>query len=336
MIKRTDNPKLEENPELEKSKKWFKNAGQGLFVHWGLYSIPAGSWNEKEIPWFGEWIMHSARIPISEYEKLTRKFCPLEFNAREWVTMAQDAGLNYIVFTSKHHDGFAMFNSETDKYNIVDATRFKRDPIAELAEACKEKDMKLALYYSQAMDWHEPHGANSINDEDYGNNWDFPYGNAEGFSEYMQRKVKPQIKELLTKYGPIAMMWFDNPMPSFTREHALDLKKLVRETQPGCLISNRIGHGLGDISGWGDNYVPEQKVDRLAEACITMNDTWGYKKTGGGRWKSTEELLQMIDHSKSHGYNLLINVGPMGNGKFPEEAVDRLKGITEYRKSEIN
>jgi alpha-L-fucosidase len=315
---------------LDASRRWFQEARFGLFVHWGIYSIPAGRWNGTAISWLGEWIMHTARIPIREYEKLATRFNPERFNAREWVALAQDAGMRYIVFTAKHHDGFAMFHSQADPFNIVDATPFKRDPVAELAEACSRTGLRLALYYSQVQDWHEPHGGTGRNDGGYGNTWDFPPGTIGGFDEYLHRKVWPQVTELLTRYGPIAMMWFDNPLPSFTRAHAESLKTLVRSLQPSCLISSRIGHGLGDIRGFGDNELPTDAMSGPAEACVTMNDTWGFKHDGG-RWKSGEELLGLRRQAITHRYNLLLNVGPMADGAFPPQAIERLELLARHK-----
>lgn len=313
-------------PTLDEHRKRFKEAGRGLFIHWGLYSIPAGVWKGRELPWFGEWIMHIARIPLKEYEQLAGQFNPTKFNARDYVKMAEDAGLKYIVFTAKHHDGFAMFKSKHSDFNIVDATPFKRDVLAELAEACRDSGMPLGIYYSQAMDWHEPGGGNALIDGRYGNTWDFDYGTPEEFDSYMQNKTLPQVEELLTRYGPVFMMWFDNPVPSFNFDHAVATRDLVRKLQPGCLISNRIGHGLGDIRGWGDNKLPEDNPYELAEACLTMNDTWGYKKDGG-RWKTPEELKRIFEKAGERGYNVLLNVGPMPDGEFPPEAKKLLKKI---------
>ncbi len=317
---------------LESSLQWFKKAELGLFVHWGLYSTLAGEWKGHTVPWLGEWIMNTAQIPVKEYEKLAQDFNPVKFNAREWVKRAEDAGMKYLVFTAKHHEGFAMYHSKANKFNIVDATPFKRDPIQELAKACEGTEIKLALYYSQSMDWHEKGAGNSFEDGQYGNRWDFEDGTPEEFTEYMEKKVKPQVSELLTQYGSIAMMWFDNPIPSFNRTHAVDLKNLVRKLQPKCLINARIGHGLGDIKGWGDNYMPSEKTERLAEACITMNDTWGYKKQGGGKWKSLEQIQSTINEAKNNGINLLLNVGPMGDGQFPNEAKYLLEKLASERK----
>ena len=317
---------------LENSYNWFKEAQLGLFVHWGLYSVPAGEWKGGQIPWLGEWIMNTARIPIKEYEQLAKQFNPTKFNAKEWVNLAENAGMKYIVFTAKHHEGFAMYNSKANKFNIVDVTPFKRDPIEELAKACEKTKVKLALYYSQSMDWHEPGAGNAMEDGNYGNKWDFQEGTPEEFTEYMETKVKPQVNELLTQYGPISMMWFDNPIPSFNKRHAIDLKNLVRKLQPECLISARIGHNLGDIHGYGDNYLPPGKESLPAEACITMNDTWGYKKQGGGRWKSSQEIKRIIEDAKNKGINLLLNVGPMANGQFPDEAVSTLESLADNPK----
>ena len=310
--------------DLDDAKPWFQQARFGLFVHWGLYAIPAGEWRGRQVPWLGEWIMHTARIPVREYEQLAKAFSPVRFNARDWVRLAEQAGMRYLVFTAKHHDGFAMFHSKADDFNIVDASPFGRDPVAELAEACARTTVKLALYYSQAQDWHEPHAGTGEYDEGYGNRWDFPQGTPEGFQEYMERKALPQIRELLTQYGPVAMMWFDNPIASFTRRHAETVKDLVRSIQPQCLISARIGHQLGDIRGFGDNQMPENGVACPAEACVTMNDTWGYKREGG-IWKSPEELLALRRQADGRNCNLLLNVGPMADGSFPPEAVERLK-----------
>jgi len=314
---------------LDDAKRWFVEAGFGLFVHWGLYAIPAGEWKGRAVSWLGEWIMHTARIPVREYEKLALRFNPVGFDTREWVAMAEAAGMRYLVFTSKHHDGFAMFRSDADPYNVVQATPFGRDILAELAEACQGSPVRLALYYSQAQDWHEPDAGNAPMDRGYGNTWDFAPGTADGFSRYIERKVKPQLSELLTRYGPIAMLWFDNPIPSFTRRHAEELRALVRSLQPQCLISARIGHGLGDIRGFGDNELPEEGMAAPAEACVTMNDTWGFKRDGG-RWKSGEELVLLRERAVARGCNLLLNVGPMADGRFPPQAVERLRFLAEH------
>ena len=183
--------------------KWFREAKFGLFIHWGLYCIPAGEWKGQPVAGIGEWIMNRAKIPVKEYEQLATQFNPVKFNADEWVQMAQDAGMKYIVITSKHHDGFAMYHSTVSKYNIYDATPFHRDPLKELAAACARHNIKFGFYYSQAQDWHEPNGA--------GNTWDFGPDPKTDYDHYLRGKAEPQVKELLTGYGPVCLIWFDTP-----------------------------------------------------------------------------------------------------------------------------
>ncbi len=183
--------------------KWFREAKFGLFIHWGVYSIPAGTWKGERIAGLGEWIMNRAKVPVKEYEQLATQFNPVKFNAEEWAQMAQDAGMKYLTITSKHHDGFAMFKSKASAYNIVDATPFKRDPLKELQAACAKRGIKLCFYYSQAQDWHEPNGA--------GNTWDFGEDDKKDFDQYLRDKALPQVREILTQYGPLGMIWFDTP-----------------------------------------------------------------------------------------------------------------------------
>jgi alpha-L-fucosidase len=199
----------------DEKMKWFREAKFGLFIHWGLYAVPAGTWKGQQIPGIGEWIMNRAKIPVKEYEQLAKQFNPVKFNAEEWVQMAEDAGMKYIVITSKHHDGFAMYGSKVTKYNIVDATPFHRDPLKELAAACARHNIRFGFYYSQSQDWHEPGGA--------GNTWDFP-SDAEkdrsgAYDQYLREKAEPQVKELLTNYGPVCLIWFDTALPR-DRPHA--------------------------------------------------------------------------------------------------------------------
>src|SRR5262249_32690731 len=196
-------------PARQARLAWFKQAKFGMFIHFGLYAIPAGEWKGKTIPGIGEWIMNRAKIPVAEYEGLARQFNPGRFDADAWVQLAQDAGMKYMVITSKHHDGFALFDSKVTKWDIVDATPFHRDLLKELSAACQRKGMPLGFYYSQAQDWHEPGGA--------GNDWDFgpdqgPAGKElKDYDGYLRGKAEPQVRELLTGYGPVALVWFDTP-----------------------------------------------------------------------------------------------------------------------------
>src|ERR1700733_852112 len=216
--------------------EWWRDARFGMFIHWGLYALPAGYWGGKPVPRIGEWIMNPAKIPVAQYEKLAAKFDPVRFDADQWVSVARNAGMKYIVITAKHHDGFAMFSSKVSKYNIVDATPFHRDPMKELAAACRRQGIRLCFYYSQTQDWHEPDGV--------GNTWDFPDESKKDFNRYFQAKVIPQVKELLTQYGPIGLIWFDTPR-NMTKEQSKQLADLVHQLQPDCLVNGRVGNGMG-------------------------------------------------------------------------------------------
>src|ERR1700730_10397559 len=214
------------DPAKEARLAWFRDAKYGLFIHWGLYSIPAGEWKGKRSLGLGEWIMFRTPVPVKEYETLTKQFNPVKFNADEWVRLAKDAGMKYIVITSKHHDGFAMFHSKASPYNIVDATPFKRDILKELADACARPGMRLWVYYSQSQDWHEPNGA--------GNTWDFGADEKKDYDQYLRGKAEPQVKELLTNYGRVALMGCAAPRrrPGARAQVSGDI---ARTTQPKTL-----------------------------------------------------------------------------------------------------
>jgi alpha-L-fucosidase len=336
-----DRPAAKQTKGLE----WYSAAKFGMFIHWGLYAVTEGEWQGKKVPYIGEWIMHQEKIPVAEYSKLAERFNPVHFDAREWVRMAEAAGMRYLVFTAKHHEGFAMFHSKVDPYNVVDATPFKRDVLAELAEACRGTQVKLCIYYSHCVDWNEPHGGNLPNDikpnydndPDYipstwGNDWDFAPGTPEGFAEYLERKAKPQLREILTNYGPIGMIWFDTPTKSLSRKQAMEIKALVRELQPDCLVNARIGHGLGDFDVLGDNKMPDKVRPRISEACITLNDTWGYK-AHDQNWKSAETVLNMLAEANSKNTNVLLNIGPQPDGRFPAPAIAVLEELAAARKA---
>src|ERR1041385_4075746 len=216
-----------EDAAREARLAWFRDAKYGLFIHWGLYAIPAGEWKGQSIPGIGEWIMNRAKIPVKEYEQLATQFNPVKFNAEAWVQMAQDAGMKYIVITSKHHDGFAMYRSAVSKYNIFDATPFHRDPLKELAAACAKHKLRFGFYYSQAQDWHEPNGA--------GNTWDFGPDEKKDFDQYLRGKAEPQVKELLTNYGPICLIWFDTAR-MMNGDRGQCFIDIVHQMQPACLI----------------------------------------------------------------------------------------------------
>jgi alpha-L-fucosidase len=314
---------LADDADRERRLKWFREARFGLFIHWGVYAVPAGEWKGKLIPGIGEWIMNRAKIPVKEYEQLTSQFNPVKFNAEEWVKMAKDAGMKYIVITSKHHDGFAMYHSKASKYNIVDATPFKRDPLKELAAATQKAGLKLGFYYSQTQDWHEPDAV--------GNDWDFPDESRKNFQKYLDEKVKPQVREILTGYGPIGLIWFDTPR-NITREQSQQLVDLVHQIQPDCLVSGRVGHGLGDYDSAGDNQISVGQVKRDWETPVTLNNTWGFKKDDEN-WKPTSVLIQQLVQVVSRGGNYLLNVGPTAEGVIPQPSVDKLREVGQWLKT---
>jgi alpha-L-fucosidase len=317
----------------EKQLNGFQDARFGLFLHWGLYSVLAGEYRGQPMEYIGEWIGSKFRIPRAEYEQLAQRFNPVGFNADEWVTLAKQAGMRYIVFTAKHHEGFAMYHSRVDAYNIVKASPFGRDPLKELADACKKHGLKLGLYYSQDLDWHEADGGDPGAEfpknfgMSWGNDWDFPDHQVKNFTRYFEKKVKPQVHELLTRYGEIALLWFDCPL-TITRAQSEELLNLVNTLQPGCLVNSRLGNELGDYGSLGDNQVPVSGYTGggVWETPATLNDTWGYKHFDHN-WKNAGDTLSVLAGLASKNVNYLLNIGPQPDGKFPAEAVHILKDI---------
>lgn len=313
------------------NREWFKQAKYGMMIHWGLYSLPAGEWRGRRMEDIGEWCQQYFRIPNSEYHKLAGIFNPIYFNADEWVQLAQDAGMQYMVFTAKHHEGFAMYHSKVSKFNIVDATPFKRDVLAELSEACYKRGMKLGLYYSQEIDWSEPNGGGYNHGKTWcggkafwTNNWDFPDDEHKNFTQCFDAKIKPQVKEILTEYGDICLIWFDTP-GVITPEQSDELYNMVKKYQPECLVNSRIGNGRGDYASAGDNEIPDDdKGAMLFETPATLNDTWGYKSFDNN-WKDPETIKKIREHLNSRGINYLLNVGPDYLGRIPAPAVEMLR-----------
>ena len=320
------------------NREWFKQAQFGMMIHWGLYSLPAGEWKGRRMEDIGEWAQEYFRIPNAEYARLASAFNPIMFNADEWVDLAIDAGMKYMVFTSKHHDGFAMFKSEVSKYNIVDATPFGRDVTAELAEACYKKGLKFGLYYSQDLDWSHPHGGGYTagktwcGDKAYWtNNWDFPDDDKKDFAICFEEKIKPQVTEILTKYGDLCLIWFDVPF-TISRDQTDELYNLVKKYQPDCLVNSRIGNGYGDYVSAGDNEIPDDdKSAMLYETPATLNDTWGYKAFDTN-WKSAERIIEIKNHLAVRGANYLLNVGPDYLGRIPAPSADILREVGKKTK----
>lgn len=266
--------------------EWFRKAKYGMMVHFGLYSMLAGEYRGRRTPYdYGEWIQSAFAIPNREMEQLAGAFNPVYFNAEEWVKLAKECGMTYFVVTSKHHEGFALFDSDCDAYNIKKATPFGRDLIAELAEACYKHGLKLGLYYSQELDWHHPHGGGY--DKTTGcagtawyNNWDFPGADNKDYSICFNEKIKPQVKEIMTKYGDICLIWFDTP-GVMTKAQSQELYDLVKQYQPDCLVNSRLGNGVYDYVSLGDNEIPAERPAEISKERAgdmqSMNDLFGFK-----------------------------------------------------------
>jgi len=312
--------------EAEKKRiAWWRDAKFGLFMHWGLYSKMAGYWKGQKVSG-GEWAVKLQKLPIEEYRALAKEFNPVKFNADEWVLLAKEAGMKYIVITSKHHDGFAMFRSKVSPYNIVDATPFKRDPMKELKEACDRHGLKFGLYYSHAQDWNEPDG--------YGNNWSWP-GYPRNMDKYLDEKSIPQIRELCEQYHP-AILWFDTA-GDITPARAEQIAAMARELVPGILINSRIQLGkprglpVTDFDGSGDNEAFHQYHKVPWELCGTLNKSWAYKEWDKAFRPVSELLTHLIDAVSKNG-NYLLNVGPTAEGVIIEDYASRLRAMGSWLK----
>lgn len=326
-------PLRAESPaEKDQRMDWFREARFGLFIHWGVYSVPAGEFKDKKD--LGEWYLEQSQMPVSQYEKFATQFNPVKFDARQWVKMAKRAGMKYIVITSKHHDGFAMYRSELSDWGIK-ATPFPRDPMKELAAACKAEGLKFCFYHS-IMDWHHP---------DYAQRraWNDRATGTPDMDRYVAF-MKGQLKELLTGYGPIGILWFDGEWEApWTHERGDDLYKYVRGLQPKIIINNRVGKARSGMAGMdkgeqrvGDYGTPEQEIPPTGfgpgvdwESCMTMNDHWGYNKFDD-HWKSSQTLVRNLVDCASKGGNYLLNVGPTSEGEFPLASVERLAEIGRW------
>jgi len=300
---------------------WFRHDKFGMFIHWGPYSVLAGEWKNQRIPVGSEaeWIMQRFNIPVREYREAARAFNPQKFDAAEIVSLAKRTGMKYLVVTAKHHDGFAMYRSRVSDYNIVDWTPFKRDPVAELSSECHKAGIRFCVYYSQREDWDHPDG--------YGNNWDYDRSR-KNFTRYLEEKSKPQLRELLSNYGPLGLVWFDRGMD--TPEQAMDLIRTVRTLQPDCLINGRVGNYgqdlLGDYQDMNDNGMPSGGLDEYWETPQTLNTTWGFSKFDE-QWKTPAAVIQRLVEIVSKGGNYLLNIGPMGDGTIPPASVAVLNGV---------
>jgi alpha-L-fucosidase len=324
----------ETKKERDERMQWWRDARFGLFIHWGLYSIPAGEWNGETN--HAEWIRNTAQIPLEVYDKFVGQFNPVKFNAEEWVRMAKDAGMKYIVITSKHHDGFCMFDSKYTDFDIM-STPFHRDVLKELATACRKEGIKLCFYHS-IMDWHNP---DYLPRRPWEINRSTKGADFNRFVEYL----KNQLHELLTNYGDIGVLWFDGEWEStWNNTYGKEIYNLVRSLQPNIIINNRVFTGREGLEGFsndssfnGDFGTPEQQIPATGlsgqdwESCMTMNDHWGYNKHDNN-FKSAKDILQMLADIASKGGNYLLNIGPTSEGVFPPTSVERLKEIGQWMK----
>lgn len=313
---------------VENRMAWFREAKYGLFIHWGLYALPAGYWNGQRYPGFGEWIMEHAKIPVADYAELAEQWNPQRFDAEQWVQFAQAAGMKYIIITAKHHDGFAMYRSAVSAFNVVDATPFRRDPLKELSNACARHGMRLGVYYSQAQDWHEPGGM--------GNTWDFGPDEKKNLSgaydRYLRDKAEAQVRELLTQYGALSCIWFDTPL-LMTASRGQRFIELVRKLQPQCLIDGRLGAN-GDYVTTDDNTIPNGKGDVSGdwETPWTMNHTWGFRSDDSD-WRSPTEILFKLVDVVSKGGNFLLNIGPDAQGQIPTACAANIRVVGDWLKA---
>ena len=328
----------------DKRMAWWRDARLGMFIHWGLYAVPAGDYQGKRAKDIGEWIMSWANIPRAEYEKFAPQFNPVKFDAAQWVRIAKDAGMKYIVITSKHHDGFAMFNSTVSDYDIVDRTPYKKDVLKALSEEAKKQGLRFCVYYS-IMDWHHPSQYIDAPGKDAtaGNHQNkMKDGQKAAYVTYM----KAQLKEIITQYDP-GVLWFDGEWGEWwTEADGQDLYAYVRGLSPNIIINNRVGKGRKGMEGLsktdqvysGDFGTPEQQIPANGlpgvdwESCMTMNDTWGFKSYDNN-WKSSQMLIRNIVDIASKGGNYLLNVGPTAEGEIPGPSVERLAAIGKWMKT---
>ena len=343
--------------------EFYKQAEYGMMMHFGLYSLLGGEYKGKYGSKYAEWIMAHFAIPNKEYEQLASIFNPICFDADSIIKLARDCGMKYFVVTTKHHDGFALYHSKVDKYNVVDATPFGRDIVGELAEACAKYGLKFGIYYSQDLDWHEKHGGGYTSDPKgsagvtWENSWDFPNKEEKDFSICFESKILPQIEEIMQNYGEISLAWFDMPM-TLSSEQSQRIYDTVKRLQPDCIINSRLGNGTYDYVSLGDNEIPatreewekmtaSQQIDfrsikgfkpskyGIYESACTLNRSWGFSYRDHN-WITPEKLYENKKHLNSLGINYLVNVGPDHLGRIPGPSADILIRAAELEKEENN
>lgn len=315
----SDKPNLKQISDEERMK-WWEEARFGMFIHWGVYSVPAGFYKGERQTNSGEWIMNKGKIPIAEYEKFADEFNPTKFDAKEFVGLAKSAGMKYMVITAKHHDGFSMFDSKGTEFNIVDATPFKRDVLQELSKECQKQGLKFGFYYSQAQDWHHPGGL--------GNTWDKDLKRVSN-DDYVYEKALPEVKQLLTEYGPIAIFWWDTPR-EMTKSVVDSLYHITTALQPRIITNDRLGDDYeGDHKTFERNGPKHQPEARYWELCQPVSASWGYR-SDDNKFKSASTLIHNLINQSSKGGNYLLNVSPTNEGILKEDAIKRMKAIGKW------
>ncbi|QXP53892.1 alpha-L-fucosidase [Cellulophaga sp. HaHa_2_95] len=335
---KSDVKKLDDDQRME----WWRDSKFGMFIHWGAYSIIGGERGTQIAGGGAEWAMDKLDYTIEDYEKFPEMFNPTMFDADAWVTMAKNAGMKYIVITAKHHEGFALWDSKVSDYDVIDKAPFKRDVIKELSEACKKQGIKFCFYYS-IVDWHHPQAQGNLYPNYNISQHDDPTVVNSKFPKYYKNYMKPQVKELLTNYGDVGVVWFDGDWISdYTTEMGKDLYSYIRDIQPNTIVNNRVDKGRTGMDGMNNNpgqfagdfgtpeqEIPDTGIDSDWEACMTMNGSWGYKPSDTD-WKSSEDLIQKLVDIVSKGGNFLLNIGPDGFGRFPSESIRRLNAMGEW------
>jgi alpha-L-fucosidase len=343
-----DYAKIETKEQRDERMAWWREAKFGMFIHWGIYAIPAGEWNGKIYGGISEWLMAHADIPRGTYERLAPQFNPVDFDAAEWVRIAKAAGMKYLVITSKHHDGFAMYDSKVSDYDIVYRTPYNKDILKPLSEECKKQGIRFCTYHS-ILDWHHP--SQYPNYDDYYKALEEAEGDDKpelSWNVYGNNKMKPnrkrdyidymkaQLKEIITEYDP-EVMWFDGGWTEWwTPDDGKEIHDFLWTLYPDLIINNRAAGTMEMELVMGDFGTPEQSIPgkrgaRDWESCMTMNDSWGYKRSDPN-WKPTSVLLTNLIDIASKGGNFLLNVGPNDRGVIPDESVIRLKEMGDWLK----
>jgi len=332
------------NLTKQETLDWFQEAKYGMFIHWGISSIPGGMWKGKKMeemgrPWVAEWVQYVAKIPRDEYAMLADQFNPEKFDADAVAKLAFDAGMKYLVITSKHHDGFGMYDSKVSEFDIVDATPYGKDVLEQLYKACKKYGVEFGIYYSHNIDWadggdcqysvfKEKNDKEGIETNIFGPNlWD-PSPNT--FDEYLEDKAYPQVKELLTMFPDMKCLWYDMSRYMLP-EQSYEFYKTAYDLQPQMIVNHRIGNDFGDYIITGDNKIPKnpEEIERPWETVGTLNNSWGYKSYDDD-WKSVKELLFWLIEIVSKGGNYMLNIGPMPSGEVPEQSIINLREVGKW------